>query len=123
MALAYVGDAVYELYVRQGLVAAGVHRPRDLHRQAVAQVQAPAQAAALKGLLPGLGDRERDVVRRARNARLSHVPRASSTADYHASTALEALIGYLYLTGETDRLRELLEQAKVFAAGAENFSG
>ncbi len=109
LVLAYVGDAVYELYVRTRLAPAG--EPVEvLHRRSVEHVRAVAQAAALRALEPLLTPAEQAVVRRGRNAK-GAVPRSTSPADYRLSTGLEALFGYLYLAGETERLVELLHQA------------
>jgi len=106
--LAYVGDAVFELAVRQHLVARRAS-PAERHRDAVRRVRAGAQAAFLRGLEPHLGPAEQDLVRRARNFKGAPVPRGVSPADYRASTAFEALLGYLYLMGEGERLQEILD--------------
>ena len=100
--LAFVGDGVYELMVRE-LLAAEANRPANvLHRQAVSMVRAEAQAAAYEKISPMLTEAEQAVFRRGRNA---HTARTSD--DYHRATGLEALFGYLYLNDETERLREL----------------
>lgn len=107
--LAYLGDAVYELYVRDRLLR-GTARPLSkLHSQAVRRVRAATQASALRECLPGLSAEEAEVARRARNARYSS--HGTNPADYHYSTAFEALVGFLYLTGRTDRLEQLMNQA------------
>lgn len=105
--LAHVGDAVYELLVRTELVRRGGGRVGDLHRSAVAYVAAPAQAAALEKLLPRLTEEEQKVVHRGRNAHVHGYPAGCTSAQYHAATALEALFGWLWLAGRTDRVREL----------------
>ena len=102
--LAYIGDGVYELMVRERLVRQG-GRVRGLHTLAVEQVRAEAQAVAADRLLPLLSEREAAVYRRGRNA---HTARTDGA--YHKATGLEALFGYLYLCGETARLRELFEE-------------
>ncbi len=102
LTLAFVGDAVYELLVREHLANAANRPPRALHEAAVAKVSAPAQAAALQTLLPWLTERERAVCRRGRNAHT-----ARSDPDYHSATALETLFGYWYLTGRIFRAREM----------------
>ncbi|MBR3290363.1 MAG: ribonuclease III [Clostridia bacterium] len=100
--LAFVGDGVYELMVREYL-AAQANRPANaLHRQAVSMVRAEAQSAAMEKLTPLLTENELAVYKRGRNA---HTARNSD--DYHRATGLEALFGYLYLSDKTDRLREL----------------
>ena len=105
--LAYAGDAAYELLVRAHLAARGGATVGRLHREAVAYVAAPAQAAALEKLLPRLTDAEAQVVHRGRNAHVHGCPAGCTVAQYHAATALEALFGYLWLAGETARCAEL----------------
>jgi ribonuclease III family protein len=107
LTLAFVGDGVFELFVRERLVCQGNCPVNSLHKQSVAQVCCSAQAKASQKLLPFLTEDETEVFKRGRNAHTNHVPKNSSTADYHAATAFEALFGYVYLTGKIDRLREL----------------
>lgn len=107
--LAYLGDTVYDLYVRSHLINRG-GRVRDLHRLAVSFVCAHAQAEALGRIEELLTEDEQAVVRRARNVRQSP-PKNADAAEYHRATALEALIGYLYVTGEGERLGALLARA------------
>ena len=107
--LAYLGDTIYDLYVRERLVRAG-GRMDDMHRAAVRLVRASAQSAALTRIEPLLSAEEAAVVRRARNARQTP-PRNADIHDYHRATALEALIGALYLSGEKARIDELMEVA------------
>jgi ribonuclease-3 family protein len=107
LALAYVGDAVYELLIRTELCRRGRLTSRELHRETVRYVSAPAQARAAMKLLPMLTDSERAVFRRARNTKVNSVPRNAGLGDYHAATALEALFGWLYLKGERQRLDAL----------------
>ena len=104
--LAYIGDALYDLYVREHLIAHG-GRVRNLHRHAVALVCAHAQAEALTRVEGMLTEAEAGVVRRARNA---------DPAEYHRATALEAVIGYLYVTGQRERMNQLLTAALPDAA-------
>ncbi len=107
--LAYVGDAVFELAVRCSLVGAGCSRVGELHGEAVKRVSAAAQARALRQLSGRLTAEEEAVVRRGRNARPVHAPpRGTGQADYRYSTALECLVGYLYLKGDRTRLEEIL---------------
>jgi len=106
LVLAYVGDAVFELYVRTHLVSRG-SRVQDLHKAAVHFVQAKAQAEIIHAWEPFLSEEEKAIVRRGRNAR-SALPRNASVSDYRYSTGFEALLGYLYLSGQNDRLQELL---------------
>lgn len=107
LALAHLGDAVYELMVRTYLVSQGRETNRGLHRAAVALVQAPAQAAAAERLLPRFTPEEAAVYRRGRNTRTHAVPRGATLREYHAATALEAVFGYLYLKGRRERLNQL----------------
>lgn len=107
--LAYLGDTVYDLYVRAQLVRQGGH-VRKMHRDAVQLVCAHAQSEAFLRVEPLLTEKEADVARRARNARQTPA-RNADPAEYHRATALEALTGYLFVTGQTDRMEELLEIA------------
>lgn len=107
LALAFIGDAVFELFVRERLVCRARRPVSELHREAVEQVCARAQAGFVRLLLPILSEEELDILRRGRNAHSNHVPKNAEPADYHAATAFEALFGYLYLCGRTERLREL----------------
>ena len=107
LGLAHLGDGVYELMVRSWLVLHGKATSRGLHRATVRLVAAPAQAALTEKILPGLSEEEADVFRRGRNTTPHTVPKAASREQYQAATALEALFGYLYLQGKTERLNEL----------------
>ncbi|ADL08827.1 Mini-ribonuclease 3 [Thermosediminibacter oceani] len=107
LALAFVGDAVFNLFIRTMLVGNG-KKVRDLHHEAVKYVRASAQAEALKKLEEYLTPEEKDVVRKARNAKVNTVPKNADIMDYHYSTGFEALLGYLYLTGQNDRLNRIL---------------
>jgi ribonuclease-3 family protein len=111
LTLAYIGDAVYDLYIRRRLLEKGHVRVNDLHKQAVKYVRARAQAAAVAELHPSLSEEEQDVVRRGRNAKSHAAPKGSDAAEYAASTSFEALAGYLYLAGRFDRLEEVLAAA------------
>ena len=107
--LAYLGDSLYDLYVREHLIARG-GRVRALHRDAVHLVCAHAQSEALQQVEGLLTEAEADVVRRARNARQTP-PRNADAGEYHRATGLEALIGWLYVTGQRERMNELLALA------------
>lgn len=98
---------MFELAVRRYLVLQP-ESPASRHRRAVERVKAAAQAEHLRRLEGFLGPEEKDVVRRARNFKAGAAPRGVSAADYHASTAFEALLGYLYLSGRRQRLEEIL---------------
>ena len=105
--LAHLGDAVYELLVRAYLCAHGRATGRGLHRAAVALVCAPAQAARADRIMAVLTEEEAAVFKRGRNAHVHTVPRSASRADYLKATALECLLGWLYLEGRRDRINEL----------------
>lgn len=108
LTLAFIGDAVYELLVREQLVAKGSSPVKRLHIDAVEWVCCQAQAKALTEVLwPVLTEEEQAVALRGRNAHVGHVPKNASVADYHGATALETLFGYLYLKQETSRIRDL----------------
>ncbi|MDV3353695.1 Mini-ribonuclease 3 [Leptolyngbyaceae cyanobacterium CCMR0082] len=110
IALAYIGDAVFELYVRMQFLWPP-QRIQMFHQQVVSQVKAEQQAAYLEQLTPHLRDVEADIVRRGRNA-TSKAPRRLSAKIYRQSTAFEALVGYLYITDQP-RLCELLKNLSV----------
>ena len=107
LGLAHLGDAVYELYARTWLVVHGGLTSHELHRATVRLVCAPAQAKAVRRMLPLLTEKELAVYKRARNTKVNSVPQHASLADYHAATGVEALFGWLYLQGEKDRINEL----------------
>ena len=109
--LAYVGDAVYELYVRTRLLTRGNRPVREVHNEAVSLVRASTQAKLLKEIARELSDEEKEVIRRARNAKKLTPPRHTDASDYRLSTGLEALLGYLYLKGEKERLEKYLDLA------------
>ena len=109
LGLAHLGDGVFELMVRAWLCLHGKVKVKDLHRATVGYVAAPAQAAAMERPLPLLTDEETDVYRRGRNTAPHSVPRAATRAQYQSATGLEALFGWLYLQGRTDRLNQLFE--------------
>lgn len=107
LALAHVGDGVYELMVRTKLAREGGLRQDTLHRATVRYVSAVAQSKAAAHILPLLSDAERGVYTRARNAHSHSSPSGCTPAQYHAATGLEALFGRLWLTGQTARLGEI----------------
>ncbi|WP_081735534.1 Mini-ribonuclease 3 [Paenibacillus gorillae] len=109
--LAYVGDGVFELMVRQYLVSLPNHKPHHLHREATSMVSAKAQRKLLERWQPLLTEEEADIVRRGRNAKSGAPPKNADPADYRQATALECLVGYLYYEGRTARLQELFEVA------------
>ena len=107
LALAHVGDAVYELLIRGMLAARGPAAVQDLHRQTVAYVRAEAQARTVQKLLPLLTDEETAVYKRGRNSHVHGIPAHANPGEYHAATGFEALLGWLFLQGRTGRIDEL----------------
>lgn len=105
---AYVGDAVYELYIRTNLVNKTKLKPHKLHIESIKYVKASAQAEVLNKLQNVLTEEEKNIVRRGRNQESHHLPKNADTADYSHSTAFEALIGFLYLSKKEERLEEIL---------------
>lgn len=106
---AYIGDCVYELYVRTKLVNETNLKPHYLHIEAIKKVKAKAQAETLNKIYEELTEEEKDVVRRGRNAENHHLPQNANVQEYMYSTAFEALIGYLYLTKQEKRLKQILD--------------
>ena len=109
LGLAHLGDGVFELMVRSWLCLHGKATNKGLHKATVQYVAAPAQAAAAEKIIPLLTEEEGDVFRRGRNTSPHSVPKAASRADYQTATALEALFGWLYLQGRTERINQLFE--------------
>lgn len=107
LALAHVGDGVYDLMVRTMLLTRGDLQTAGLHRKTTEIVCAPAQAAAAEKLLPLLTEAERDIYRRGRNANVHSIPKNATHAQYSRATGLEALFGALWLMGRRQRLEEL----------------
>lgn len=105
---AYVGDAVYELFVRNKLVNETNMKPHKLHIEAIKYVKAKSQAEFLNRIYEDLNDEEKDIVRRARNTQNHHLPKNADVQDYMYSTAFEGLIGYLFLTKRNKRIKEIL---------------
>lgn len=109
--LAYVGDAVYELYIRRHVFALGEIHADRLHQAAVKYVRAEAQADAVKALTDDLTEDEVLLVKRARNKKITSKPKNADPVIYKWATAFEALIGYLYLSGNSQRLEEVIRKA------------
>ena len=107
LGLAHIGDGVYELLTRTMLCKRGHSAAAKLHRLTVSYVNAPAQAAAAKKIMPLLTAQELAVYKRGRNAKVNSVPQKATEGEYHAATGLEALFGWLYLQGETQRIDSL----------------
>ena len=107
--LAFIGDCVYEMLVRETLVAAANRPVNDLHRESVKFVSAKAQTAAYDKIKDCLTEEETAVYKRGRNAKVGHNPKSASQGEYHIATGVEALFGYLYLTEQHDRIKELFK--------------
>ncbi|KRK48016.1 Mini-ribonuclease 3 [Secundilactobacillus kimchicus] len=109
IALAYMGDAIYEVYIRRHLIQAGLTKPTKLHHKATMYVSAKAQAALIDLMLEQekLSETEQDYFRRGRNAKSYTHAKNTSVVTYRISTGFEALFGYLYLSGQTERVGEL----------------
>lgn len=110
LTLAFTGDAVFSLFVREMLVCDANRPVGELHRLSIQSVKASAQAAAMRKIMPLLTEKELEVFKRGRNAHTSHTPKNQSGCDYHYATGFEALIGYLYLKDEEERLNLLLNE-------------
>lgn len=108
LALAYVGDAIYELFIRTHMVARYNISPHELNKRTVAFVNAKAQAQMLHRLEDILTEDEADIVRRGRNTKASSVPRHTHPLQYRYATGFETLLGYLYIKGAYDRLLYIL---------------
>lgn len=106
---AYIGDCVYELYIRTYLINTTKLKPHKLHIEAIKYVKASAQADILKKISDDLTEEEQDIVRRGRNTENHHLPKNSNVQEYMYATAFEALVGYLYLTKQDKRLNEILK--------------
>ncbi len=109
--LAYIGDAVYELYIRMRVLRRQYQKVNALHQATVTRVKADAQVQVLAYMEPFLTESEKDMVRRGRNNKSGSSTRGSSVMVYRNSTAFETLLGYLYLTRQEARMMELLETA------------
>lgn len=108
IALAYIGDAVYEVAVRQYLLSKANMRPNHLHRSATKLVSAKAQSRILTSIEAALTVEELDVVRQGRNAKSGSIPKNADVLEYRHATAFECLIGYLYSSGQHDRMVHLI---------------
>ena len=109
LALAFVGDSIYEAFIRTKLLLAANQSAAKLHL--IVAAAAGAQALAMQALLPLLTEEEADIYKRGRNAHSHTVPKNADVTEYRAATGFEALVGYLYLSGQTDRLTHVMEQA------------
>ncbi len=110
-ALAYLGDCVIEMCVREHLVSIGISSSGRLNAAALSYVRASAQAEAMKRILPLLSEEEAGYFRRGRNIGHSSVPKNATVSDYRTATGMEALFGFLHLAGREARIRELFAAA------------
>ena len=113
--LAYLGDAIYEIYIRESLIEQGIAKVEELQKSATKYVSAKGQASILTNLLENnlLTEEEIDVVKRGRNYKRSSHPKHTDIITYKLSTGFESLIGYLYLSKKTERLEEILKHIEV----------
>ena len=112
--LAFVGDAVYSLFVREKLTFEFDYKSGELNKMATAQVNAVAQAEFLKQIYPLLTEDELTLFKRARNAKKTSRAKHASVSEYNVATGFEAILGYLYLTGKNDRLNFLLNKGNAY---------
>ena len=122
LTLAFLGDAVYSLLVRNMLALTANKPTGKLHKESIMYVNAAFQAQAVKELLPHLNENEEYIFKRGRNAHSAHSPKNQSDADYRYATGLETLYGYLYLCGKTQRIKEIfdLSTRKVYIENQNN---
>lgn len=119
-ALAFLGDAVYELYIRDIMVNAGMTDPNAMHKACTKYVRAESQSAAIKSMMKGfLTDEEMTLVKRARNHKMPNRSRSANPVEYKLATAFEALVGYHYLMNDDDRLAEVMREAATYISGLE----
>ena len=109
--LAYLGDCVLELLVRERLTLSGISSSKNLNKEALKFVSAPAQAAAMKNIIELLTEEESGYFRRGRNIGHTNTPKNATVAEYRTATGMEALFGFLHLAGRKDRARELFSLA------------
>ena len=109
LTLAFLGDGVYDLLVRESLVNKANRPAGELNKQKVAMVNCKSQAEYAELIMPSLTEKEIAVYKRGRNAAPKCTPKNGSVADYHSATGLECLFGYLHVNGETERINELFE--------------
>ena len=108
---AYIGDCIFELYIRTKLVNETRLKPHELHMKSIGYVKAKSQAEMLRKIYDKLTELEKEIVRRGRNAKNHHIPKNSNIQEYMYATAFEALIGYLYLCKKEIRVKEIIEIA------------
>lgn len=111
LVLAYVGDAVYEIYIRTLLVSEGNLPVYKLHKKSISYVKAKSQSDIIHGIINSLTPEEQEIVRRGRNAKSGTIPKNADVGEYKYATGFESLIGYLYLKGDFNRLVEVLKMS------------
>lgn len=116
LTLAYIGDAIYELHIRMHVISKG-GKPNTLHKRTISYVSAKAQANVIHLLTPSLSEMELEIVKRGRNAKSNTVPKNTDMINYRYSTGFEALIGYLYLTKQNERLEQVINEAIKYIEG------
>lgn len=105
--LAFIGDCIYEILVREALVCEANRPVNELHRESVKYVSAKAQTEAYAKIKDMLTEEETAQFKRGRNAKVGHSPKSATDAEYHTATGIEVLFGYLYLSGKTERIKQL----------------
>ncbi len=120
LVLAYLGDTVYDLYIRTSLVLEGRGNAGALHQISIKFVNARSQAQLARRILGSFSEDEKAVFMRGRNAKSATVPKNMTVADYRQATALEAVLGFLYLTGQVDRIEEIIKEALHAASPSES---
>lgn len=115
LTLAYIGDAIFDLVIRSVIVGRGNSQVNKLHQKACRIVKASAQSKMIELLMPELTEEERSIYRRGRNAHSVSMPKNAAMSDYRKATGYEALLGYLYLTDQTDRIFTLIQNGLIKA--------
>lgn len=118
-ALAYIGDAVYEVYVRKYVLEKDSVNVNKQNKLAIKFVRAEGQALAIKKMMESLTESEQNLVKRARNKKITSKPQNADPVTYKLATAFEALVGFLYLSGNVERLEEVIDQAMILIDKAE----
>lgn len=118
--LAFVGDAVHTLYVRKSVATKFHAKPNDVHKVATEYIKASGQSEMVDKMLPMLNDIEHDIFRRARNYKTNNIAKNAKVIDYKRATGFEAVIGYLYITGQHERMSEILRAVTTLEVGHED---
>lgn len=118
LSLAFIGDSVYELFIRTKILSGGSRPAGELHKIAVGYVKAKAQSMAMHEISKSLSEEEMAIYKRGRNTNIHTVPKNADMNDYRQATGLEALVGYLFITKQEERLLEILELAFAYLSRA-----